>query len=84
MDCISTFNCQLCNFKVMSQEDLQLHEHKSHIELKYLCESCDYQAKVGKIRKEDILPNKLKCGNCEKLPCYAYLPDGYKQRINQI
>ena len=75
------FKCQLCDFTSKSEKYLEIHENSSHAGVKYLCEDCDQQAKHK--AKTGFLSDKLKCGNCERQPLYAYLPDGYKQRICQ-
>ena len=77
------FNCQLCDFTSKSEKDLGIHENNSHTGVQYLCADCDQQAQIEHTVKKGFLADKLKCGNCEREPFYAYLPDGYKQRICQ-
>ena len=73
--------CQLCNFTSKSEKDLVIHKKNSHEGVQYICEDCDQQARIEHKVKSGFLSNKLKCENCERQPVYAYLPDGYKQRI---
>ena len=77
------FKCQLCYFTSKSEKDLGIHKKSSHAGVQYLCEDCDQQAQIEHKTKKGFLSDKLKCGNCEIQPLYAYLPDGYKQRICQ-
>ena len=78
------FNCLLCNFTSMSEKELGIHEKNSHAGVLYLCADCDQQAEIEhKVNKIGFLADKLKRGNCERQPIFAYFPDGYKQRTCQ-